>query len=62
MFINLLPRSDMSEEKSLETRRSEARMLSGQLGMFAEENDIPRDLWDKLQQQIFDYYDIENDR
>ena len=52
----------MENQKPENVRKSEARMLTGQLGMFAEENDIPRDLWDKLQQQIFDYYEVENDR
>ena len=37
---------------------SQARGLASQLGMFAEENDIPKDLWDKLESTIYDFYQI----
>ena len=32
----------MSEEKTYDLRLSQARALSGQLGLFAEENEIPK--------------------
>tara|TARA_Y100001978_G_C23398043_1_gene293244 strand:- start:189 stop:347 length:159 start_codon:yes stop_codon:yes gene_type:complete len=48
----------MSEEKSYDLRLSQARSLSGQLGLFAEENDIPKDLWDTLETEIYKYYDV----
>ena len=48
----------MSEEKSYDLRLSQARSLSGQLGLFAEENDIPKDLWDTLEAEIYKYYDV----
>tara|TARA_Y100000589_G_C26875935_1_gene515900 strand:- start:68 stop:226 length:159 start_codon:yes stop_codon:yes gene_type:complete len=48
----------MSEETSYEFRLSQARALSGQLGLFAEENDIPKDLWDTLESDIYKYYDV----
>ena len=37
---------------------SQARSLASQLGMFAEENDIPKDLWDKLEMTIYDFYEV----
>ena len=48
----------MSEENSYDLRLSNARALSGQLGLFAEENDIPKDLWDTLESEIYKYYDV----
>ena len=48
----------MLEENSYEEKLSKARSLSGQLGMFAEENDIPKDLWDALEKTIYDFYEI----
>ena len=44
------------------SRLSQARGLSSQLGMFAEENDIPKDLWDALEATIYDFYKVSNDR
>jgi len=48
----------MSEQASYDSRLSKARALAGQLGMFAEENEIPRDLWDALESQIYNFYDV----
>ena len=48
----------MSEEKSYDLRLSQARALSGQLGLFAEENEIPKDLWDRLESEIYNYYEV----
>ena len=48
----------MSEEKSYDSRLSQARALSGQLGLFAEENEIPKDLWDRLESEIYNYYEV----
>ena len=48
----------MAEEKSYDLRLSQARALSGQLGLFAEENEIPKDLWDKLESEIYNYYEV----
>ena len=48
----------MIKEISYEERLSNARALSGQLGMFAEENDIPKDLWDALEETIYTFYKI----
>ena len=35
----------MNKSDSYDSKLSEARGLASQLGMFAEENDIPKDLW-----------------
>ena len=45
----------MDKTNSYDSKLSQARGLASQLGMFAEENDIPKDLWDhwKLQFMIF---------
>ena len=48
----------MSEEKAYDLRLSQARALSGQLGLFAEENEIPKDLWDRLESEIYNYYGV----
>ena len=45
-----------------ESKLSQARSLVSQLGMFAEENDIPKDLWDTLETTIYDFYKVPNDR
>ena len=52
----------MVEQNSQELRRAEARSLVSQLGMFAEENDIPKDLWDALEAEIYKFYEIDSDR
>ena len=46
-------------EQNSNQRLSQARALAGQLGMFAEENDIPKDLWDSLEAEIYNYYKVE---
>tara|TARA_B100001287_G_C22375609_1_gene386323 strand:- start:324 stop:482 length:159 start_codon:yes stop_codon:yes gene_type:complete len=48
----------MAPESSQNERLLQARALSGQLGMFAEENEIPRDLWDALESEIYNYYQV----
>ena len=48
----------MSGESSQSDRLLQARALAGQLGMFAEENEIPRDLWDALETEIYSYYKV----
>jgi len=52
----------MDKKDSNEVNLSQARGLASQLGMFAEENDIPKDLWDKLEAVIYDFYQVPNDR
>ena len=48
----------MVEKNSQDARLSEARALASQLGLFAEENEIPRDLWDALETAIYNFYDV----
>ena len=48
----------MSEDNSYDLRLTQARALSGQLGLFAEENEIPKDLWDRLESEIYNYYQV----
>ena len=45
-----------------DSKLSQARGLASQLGMFAEENDIPKDLWDSLEATIYDFYEVSHDR
>ena len=52
----------MNKSDSNDSKLSQARILASQLGMFAEENDIPRDLWDSLESAIYDFYKVSNDR
>ena len=52
----------MSDPNSYDLKLSKARGLASQLGMFAEENDIPRDLWDSLEATIYDFYQVRHDR
>ena len=52
----------MDNLTSYDSRLSKARGLASQLGMFAEENDIPKDLWDSLEAAIYDFYKVSNDR
>jgi len=52
----------MNKSASYDSKLSQARCLSSQLGMFAEENDIPKDLWDALEAAIYDFYDVSHDR
>ena len=49
----------MVEKNSQDSRLSEARALASQLGLFAEENEIPRDLWDALEETIYKFYNVE---
>ena len=52
----------MSNLDSYDLKLSKARGLASQLGMFAEENDIPKDLWDSLEDTIYDFYKVPHDR
>ena len=52
----------MENKDSYGSKLSEARGLASQLGMFAEENDIPKDLWDSLEATIYDFYEVSHDR
>ena len=50
----------MEQSSSREYKLSQARGLVSQLGMFAEENDIPKDLWDALEAKIYEFYELPN--
>ena len=52
----------MNESNSYDLKLSQARGLASQLGMFAEEHDIPKDLWDSLEAAIYDFYEVSHDR
>ena len=52
----------MNNQDSDYFKLSQARGLASQLGMFAEENDIPKDLWDSLESTIYDFYGVSHDR
>ena len=52
----------MNNFDSNDSKLSQARSLVSQLGMFAEENDIPKDLWDTLEAAIYDFYKVSHDR
>jgi len=52
----------MNKSDSYDLKLSQARGLASQLGMFAEENDIPKDLWDSLEATIYDFYQVSHDR
>ena len=52
----------MDETDSYSLKLSQARGLASQLGMFAEENDIPKDLWDSLEATIYEFFEVSNDR
>ena len=52
----------MGKPNSYDSKLSQARSLVSQLGMFAEENDIPKDLWDSLESKIYEFYEVPNDR
>ena len=52
----------MNKPDSYASKLTKARGLASQLGMFAEENDIPKDLWDSLESKIYDYYEVANER
>ena len=48
----------MDKTNSYDSKLTKARGLASQLGMFAEENDIPKDLWDSLEKTIYKFYDV----
>ena len=52
----------MDNIDSNDSKLIKARGLASQLGMFAEENDIPKDLWDSLEDTIYDFYKVQNDK
>ena len=52
----------MDKTNSYDLKLSQARGLASQLGMFAEENDIPKDLWDALEKTIYDFYQVNKSR
>ena len=51
----------MDKSDSYDAKLSLARGLASQLGMFAEENDIPKHLCDSLEATIYDFYKVSND-
>jgi len=53
---------NMDKTSSSDSKLSQARGLASQLGMFAEENDIPKDLWDSLETTIYDFYEVSSER
>ena len=53
---------NMDKISSYQSKLSQARGLASQLGMFAEENDIPKDLWDSLETTIYDFYEVSSER
>ena len=52
----------MNKSDSYDSKLAQARCLAGQLGMFAEENDIPKDLWDALEATIYKFYEVSYDK
>ena len=52
----------MNKSDSYDSKLSQARGLASQLGMFAEENDIPKELWDILEVAIYDFYQVSHHR
>ncbi len=52
----------MNNSDLYDSKLAQARSLASQLGMFAEENDIPKDLWDALEATIYDFYQVSYDR
>ena len=52
----------MDKTSSHNSKLSQERGLASQLGMFAEENDIPKDLWDSLEATIYDFYEVSSER
>ena len=52
----------MKNSDTHDSQLSQARGLASQLGMFAEENDIPKDLWDSLEAKIYDFYQVSLER
>ena len=52
----------MNNSETYDSKLSQARGLASQLGMCADENDIPKDLWDLLETTIYDFYQVSHDR
>jgi len=52
----------MNNPDSYDLKLSQARGLASLLGMFAEENDIPKELWHSLEATIYDFYEVSHDR
>ena len=52
----------MNKSDSYDSKLSQARGLASQLGMFAEDKDIPIVLWDSLEATIYDFYQVSYDR
>ena len=52
----------MNKSDLNDLKLSQARGLASQLGMFAEENDIPKDLWDALEATIYEFYQVSHER
>ena len=52
----------MNKSDSYDLKLTQARSLASQLGMFAEENDIPKELRDLLEGTIYDFYQVSHDR
>ncbi len=52
----------MNKSDSHDSKLTQARALASQLGMFAEEKDIPKDLWDSLEATIYDFYKVTYDK
>ena len=52
----------MNSQDANDLKLAKARGLASQLGMFAEENDIPKDLWDALEAAIYDFYQVSHER
>ena len=52
----------MNTSDSNDATLSPARGVASKLGMCAEENDIPKDLWDSLEATIYDFYEVSHDR
>ena len=48
----------MDKTSSYDSKLSQARGGASQLGMCAEENDIPKDLWDSLEAKIYEFYEV----
>ena len=48
----------MNKLDAHDSKLTQARSLASQLGMFAEENDIPKDLWDTLEAAIYAFYEV----
>ena len=53
---------NMFDSSDSDSNLSKARGLASQLGMFAEENEVPKDLWDSLEAKIYDFYQVSNYR